>query len=486
MIKSLLKNSFIYSLSTFVQKGLIFLLLPLYTQYLSPKEYGIVTVILAVSFICSAFFTFGLDSAILRFYHDSNVEIDFKELFGTLLISLFGISLIVFSLAVTILKPLVQYFIDDIAFYPYGYLGFSIVIFQTLYNLCLAFLQTKHRAKTYSILSFTFFTINIVFTLVLVIGFKLGAVGYLASIFIAQTLSSIIGLFLLRKEYKLNFNQKYLTKALSYSLPLIPHSLASQAAGYADRIILNKMLSASMAGVYNLGYVLSIPIEVLTFSFNRAFVPVFFSRLRNAEEDKSDMIEMGLLVVLVYLFFGTMLALFSREVVSWFFNADFVGAAHVIPIVCFGFINTGLYYLFSAVLFYEKALTKYVPISTMIAGAFTIGLNLFLIPHIGMIGAGVAFYLGQLLLSILAYSFSRKHAIVWPVINIVKCYLLAVLIAGGGMVLNTLVNTGVVLILMKVCLLIILVALLSTVCFQDPLHLVRECHRYVKRMKSSI
>lgn len=482
MERTLLKNSLVYSVTTFLQKGLVFLLLPLYIKYLPPSEYGIVTVILAISFVSTALFTLGLDSAIIRFYYDSkSQEQEFKKLFGTLLLSLLVVSFFVFTLAVSLFFPVVQYLIGSIPFYPFAYLGFGIVVFLPTYNLCLAFLQAKHQALTYSILSFTYFAVNVGLTIVLVIVLRWGASGYLMAILLAQAISVSLGLFILRNEIAWSFRWSYLKKAFTYSMPLIPHSMASQAAGYADRIIINKFLDTSRAGIYHLGYVLSMPIEILTFSFNRAYTPIFFEHLKE-KKDTSEIIEMGLLISLVYLFFCTALSQFSHEVVTWFFDPAFAAAVYVIPFVGFSFLNTGLYYLFSTILFYEKNLTKYVPISTIIAGILTLMLDLFLIPRMGLLGAGISIYTGQLTLAILTYIFSYRQIVTWPILKMITCYVSGVIVSVMGILLTVEIDNAMIVIPVKLLLLLLLLLLWSKVYFNNAFRIFHQVRAFLVKV----
>ncbi len=484
MQKALFRNSFIYSLTTFLQKGLVFLLLPLYTHYLPPHEFGIVTVMLAISFICSAFFTFGLDSAILRFYYDAKQDPqEFKKLFGTLLIALFSISLTVFILAVTAFSPVVQFFMDNIPFYPYAYIGFAIVVFQPLYNLCLAFLQAKNQAASYSFLSFMYFIINVGLMILFVVVLRMGAIGYLLSILIAQRLSSAAGLWFLRNEFLFKFQIQFLKAAMRYSMPLIPHSVASQAAGYADRIILNKFLDTGTAGIYHLGYVLSMPIEVMTFSINRAYTPLFFKQVGEKNEDLSEIVDVALVITLIYLFFSTALALFSFEIVSWFFSENFLPAYKVIPFISFSFANTGFYYLFSTVLFYDKTLTKFVPFSTIIAGITIIALDLILIPEMGFLGAGIAIYSGQLMLAILAYCFSRNKIIHWPLSKIISGYLIAVGISAAGIFISSNLPSLFFAIGLKLMLLLVLVFFCSWIYYHNVLQVFKHILNVLRSLK---
>lgn len=471
----LLKNSVIYSVSTFVQKGLMFLLLPIYTRYISVEEYGIATVVLAISFICSIFFTLGLDSAIVRFYFDLKDSIeDFSKFFGTLLISLVTISIVNFALLATVLSPVIQYFMEDIPFNPYGYVGFAILIFQPLYNLCLSFLQATNQAARYSYLSFLYFFLNVGLTLVFLVHFEMEAKGYLMAILIAQAISSVTGLILIRKNFVLVFNYVDLKKAFRYSFPLVPHSLASQTTSYADRIILNKLTDSTKAGIYHLGYVLSIPVEVLTYSINRAYTPLFFERIKGSEEEKASIIEAGLVTTVVYFLSAAGLSLFAFEIIFTFFKPEFIMAHKVVPFVAFAFVNVGLYYLFSTILFYDKRLTRYIPVCTVLSGFTTVALNLLLIPRYGLLGSGAALFCGQLLLAVMTYLFSRKSDLIqWPIIKIILSYVVTATVVLIILSTNAQDQIGVYTILIKLLALTGIYIFCSLTYWRSPLQILK-------------
>jgi O-antigen/teichoic acid export membrane protein len=423
MNKQLLKNSFVYTSSSFAQKGLTFLLLPLYIHYLNAAEFGSVTIVLAFSYVISILFTLGLDSAVVRFYYDKKEAESFKIFFGTILISILTIACINYLLLITLLRPVIQILLDEIPFYPYAFIGFAIAIFQPLYNFSLAFFQAKHEAVKYALASWFYFIVNISLTVLFVIVLEWKGEGYLLAILFAQAIACLVSLFILRKEYTLTFRFNYLKTALGYSSPLIPHSLASQAASYADRFILNKFMNTATVGVYQVGTVLSMPAELLAFNINRAFMPSFFK----ATDEKAPLdkiIDTSLIIVLLYLTVAALISAFCPEVLSWFFGPAFIPAATVIPLIAFAYVNSGLYYLFSAALFYEKKLTRYVPICTILGGVTTIGLNLALIPVAGIAGAGFALFAGQLVLTTSAFVFSLKSNIIrWPVGKFIAGYL---------------------------------------------------------------
>ena len=61
-----LKSACVFGIGTALQRGIAFLLLPLYTRALTPAEYGTLSVLLAVTSAASMLFGFGLDMGLFR------------------------------------------------------------------------------------------------------------------------------------------------------------------------------------------------------------------------------------------------------------------------------------------------------------------------------------------------------------------------------------------------------------------------------------
>src|SRR5687767_660510 len=117
-------SSLIYTATNALQKGAMFLLLPLYTRYLSPGDYGIVAVVTAANSLLVILFTFSLHGAMTRFYFEYRADPEkLKEFWGTqltavLLISAAGAaSLLLFG------EPLARRLLPGIPFWPYIGIG---------------------------------------------------------------------------------------------------------------------------------------------------------------------------------------------------------------------------------------------------------------------------------------------------------------------------------------------------------------------------
>src|ERR671929_669647 len=73
-LKGLFRHSAIYGLGSIVARILGVLLLPLYTRYLTPADYGLIETLVALSAVLTALVAQGMKSAFFRFYFDSAEE----------------------------------------------------------------------------------------------------------------------------------------------------------------------------------------------------------------------------------------------------------------------------------------------------------------------------------------------------------------------------------------------------------------------------
>jgi len=125
--KKLAENSFLYTLSGLLTKGVNFLLLPIYTASLTPKDYGIYSLISSFISVAFYFVSLGLESALIRFYSTfTNSKEKLKRLIGTCIVTIF-ISSAVFSILCIIFRDsIINFIMEGVSFYPY----ISIGLFQ--------------------------------------------------------------------------------------------------------------------------------------------------------------------------------------------------------------------------------------------------------------------------------------------------------------------------------------------------------------------
>lgn len=402
------KNSFIYTATTIFQKGVAFFLIPIYSVYIDPKEYGIISLVLAIVAILTVFFTLSFDSAIVRFYYDyKNDPIELRRKISTLFFALILNSSFAFVVFVSIGPSLFEWILPNISFYPYIFLGLLILVFQPFYLLVLGFCQTTENAKGFSIISIGYFLTHLFLTITLVVIFNLGGLGILLATLASSLLFSFVGLVYLREYFVPVFEMKFIKDALKYTLPLMPHSIAGQLSVTVDRFLLNGLLNAKVTGVYFMGYQLSYPVDVVALSFNRAFVPTYFNNIEDPE-GRITVAKNASIFFAATLVAAFGLSIWGSEIFKYIIDDEYFESLNLLSIISFSFVATVIYYLHSCVFFYQKNKVYLVPLCTISANILNVILNIIFIPKYGIYGAAFSTLFSQTILAAMAFSLGRK------------------------------------------------------------------------------
>lgn len=405
-IPKILTNSALYSLTTLLQKGIGFFLLPLYTAFLTPDDYGIVNVVTSVSSFLSVLIMMSLTGAATRFHYRNTDENYRKVLWGTIttivIISSLGWGAVFF----TFHKFLVDPFIGEVEFFPYAVIGLANVIITPLYLLFQSSLQARQEALHYSINTFSNFIVHLGLAVLLIAVFKLGAVGMLLANVITSLLFFIYVLISYIPKIKMGIDKPIAKQALKYSLPLVPHHISLWSAGTLDRLFLNNIKGTAVTGVYSVGQQFGNVVGTIAYSVNQAFVPWFYQMIEKGKEGIKKIEKMGLFAVIGYSLFAFAISLFAPEVLRVMVSEGFRDAWKVIPIISFAFVFHGVYFFYINILFLKD--TGWVFTVTLSAMAVDILFNILLIPLWGFYGSAIACFMTYFMRSIFAMILSLK------------------------------------------------------------------------------
>jgi O-antigen/teichoic acid export membrane protein len=480
-IRQLGANSAIYAFTNVLQKAAAFLLMPLYTTYLDPDAYGVLAIVTAVNGFLGIAFTIGLTGAITRFYfeYQENPQM-LAQFWGTVLSFVLLLSAVLGSVLLLVGDRLLRPIIGNVAFWPYVALGILATFFQPFFTTFLAVLQTRNQAARYAVISLLHFLLTTGLTIALVVVLKLGVTGALGATLAAAVVFFTVALYYMRADISFGLRWRHLREALVYSLPQVPHSLASQTIAMADRLILNSRIGTAAAGIYSVGAMISMAVEVVANSVNRAYVPLSMRALKDRNPwELTQMRATGSLVVAGFCLFGAAIATFAPQIVRLLTTAEFAPAARVVPILVFSGVCTAIYYLLVNVLFFERAAIKLLPACTLTGAALNVSLALALTPRFGLIGAAAANLLGQVALTMLVGTVGRRFD---PVAWDYGRYALAF---ASGLVcawwLSALDATILVVALFKPLGLLILVMILGIILWRRPLILLEALVRILRR-----
>lgn len=403
----LLGNSLIYTAVSILQKAIGFFLLPVYTAYLTPADYGVANVILSIVNFLSIFYLLALHGAGTRFEHQHRDDpAKAREIWGTLFLFVTGNAALLTVVMIAAGKPILAPFLGDIPFSPYMAIGLAAVAFSPSYVLFQSYLQSRQEGVRYGLNNLAFFLVNMVVTLVLLAVFRMKAEAILLALAVTNAAFFAYTLWDFPRRTTLRLRGEHLKASFAYSLPLVPHSLASWAMGLVDRVLLNRFRDAAEVGVYSIGGQVGNIINILTGAVNQAFVPWFFQQFESGAEGKARIARISGALVSGYSACALAVSLFAPEVLSVLVTAEFREAWRVVPFIAFSFVFGGIYYVFVNPLFVRR--TPLVPLVTLSSAALGVACNWILIPRFGMLGAAVSSLLSMAASSVVALALTLR------------------------------------------------------------------------------
>ena len=142
MLKKVLKDTSIYSIAKVLPQLTSFLLIPIYTSYLSVEDYGIVGAMQVLSVLFLIVLTFSLDRSIFRLFFDYEDDKKQKEFLGTLSIGIFFTSTVLL-IFIFLIKNYVEMIYSNIDFHPYYSYTILYTYFMVFSLVPKAYLQVK-------------------------------------------------------------------------------------------------------------------------------------------------------------------------------------------------------------------------------------------------------------------------------------------------------------------------------------------------------
>lgn len=413
----LLKDSAVYFALSLGQKGIGFLLLPVYTAFLSPADYGIVGAVGAVVGLLQLLYPLGGDSALARSYFPSDPASasDRRRVWGTLLLFVMlvgGVCTLGLSLSA---RWLLQPVMGGIPFWPCVFLGLIAALAGPVRTLYSTSLQIRERAAQYLWIEGGFMVLRILVMLVLVIRFRYAATGVLLSGAIAEGIFALVSLWGFRRDVWWGIDRSILRQTLSYSLPIVPHVLAGWSTTYLASLVLNYLQGTAETGLYGMAANLASVEAFLVGGFNQAFLPRVYAALASSDPVEVGRLNRRTLAAVAGFGIGAVgLSLFSPEVLHVMTRPAYWSAIKVIPLLVLAGFFQGVYSLYGHLLYYHPNGTRFLPLASGAGGVVSVALMFVLIPRFSIAGAAVSGCMGVLTrLAVAAVICNVRFSVPW-------------------------------------------------------------------------
>lgn len=399
---TLMKSSFWYTFGNFFIKGISFITIPIFINIMTVEEYGLLNNFTAVSSIFVLVIGLSLNGAI------NNAYFEFKEDINGFMSSILFLSTI--SLGFFLILGNSLYYFKD-SYLDLSQIVFNIMVLYSYSNFLIIFLSSYFTIKVayfkYLLLSICSTFLNIGFSLMFM--FTVFTENrYLGRIIGGTVAFSMVGIFIylaIMIKGKQLVKKSYWIYALKISLPLIPHALSNLVLSQFDRIMINSYSGSYDAGIYSYIYNLGVILSVIWTSSNNAWVPWFYEKMANKNEQIIKKVANYYLILFGAITLICMLVLI--DVAKIMAPIEYIkGIPLVIPILLAYYFQF-LYSFPVNVEFYEKK-TNFIAIGTLGSAIVNIILNIIFIPQYGYMAAGYTTVVSYFLLFVFHYNLAKK------------------------------------------------------------------------------
>jgi O-antigen/teichoic acid export membrane protein len=399
-----------YTAASIISKVIAVALLPLYTRYLTPADYGAAEVMFAAIVSASIVVRFGLIEAVLRFYYKDDEDPD--RVVASSFAALFWFATVGALLALPFATPIAEALLDPKTAAEVGQMAELARIsigglwVLTMFEFMLTLFRLEERARAFFVTTIVNVLVTIGLTVVLVVGAGEGARGLLVGSY-ATGAAFVVGLiFLQRHRLSLVFDRQLLRRLLRFGLPTMPAEASLYLLNFVDRIIIVRTLGLTEAGLYSLAVKFAQGVNVLVRGFQLAWPPLAYS-IRDDGEARRAYATVVTLFVAGCAFVVTGMWLFSRWIVRALAAPKFFDSYEAV-----GLISTAvtLYavYMVLVVILGRTGRTEFNLPATLAALAANVVLNLLLVPPLGIVGAGLALVASYVVVLALMYVFTQR------------------------------------------------------------------------------
>jgi O-antigen/teichoic acid export membrane protein len=374
-----------YTASSVLSKLIAVFLLPVYTAYLSPSDYGAAEVMLASVVAASIVVRFGIIEAILRFYYVAGEDrrAVVKTGFAALFWAATAGALVALALAGPISELLLER--EDAGLARLAILGLWTL---TMWEYVLTLLRLDERPRLYFGLTVINVVVTIPVTVYLVVEADLGADAILLGTFGTGVFFLGWRLWQERRRLSLLPDRPLLRRMVRFGLPTMPAELTLYSLNFIDRILLVRLAGLAEAGLYALAIKFANGMQVLSRGFQLAFPPLAYSIADDDEARRA--------YSLVFTWFAAVCAfgvaglwLLSRSLVDVLAADEYAEAHEAIGLLATGVALYALY-LALVVILGRTGRTEFNFPATAAGTVANVVLNLVLIPPLGIVGAGLA------------------------------------------------------------------------------------------------
>ena len=413
--KTLTRHFIAYGVGIYLTKLVGFFMIPIYTTYLTPADYGVLELLDLTMYVVGMVVGLGISNSIIRFYSDCDNETDKTKVISTAFYSIVAMAVVANGLLVVLSGPVSRLvFHSGESTQSPAELAFFVKIvavsgiFDMLSAAGISYLQAEKKSSIYTTVSLGRFIISVSLNIFFVVGLKLGVLGVLYTQIISNLMFLIVITALARRKIRFDFSGDIARQMIRYGAPLIISTLSMFIIHFSDRFFLERFVGLSVLGVYSLSYKFALILPALFYGpFELIWNAQMFDLYKKGEEGRKTINYYNKYMLVFSLMFIVPYSLCVKNLIFIMADPKFHEAYRVVPVLLLAFMFIGLASISSAGIYFVKK-TIYRGMANVYGAIVALAGYFFLIKWMGYWGAVITTLLAFLVRYIALSFYSQK------------------------------------------------------------------------------
>lgn len=406
--KKMAKHSAIYAIGNISRQLVGFIMLPIYTRFLTPADYGVIGLLTFTISLIELVFGARLIQAVPKFYYQQNSKSEKYAVVAT--------ALLITSLISTATMLLVVYFKEETSRLLFGDSEYGLVtgifavliLTHALENYALQFIRIRQKPWLFIGINIAKLLVQLTLNITLVVFAEMGVLGVAISSASSSIVFAIILLIYTTCHTGIKFEKTLAKKMVIYCWPLWIAAFAGLYIGSSNRYFIRLFSSLDDIGLYELAAKFSAIIGLLVWQpFMQYWQTERFSLYRR--KDPIPIYQGTYRIACAGLAIAALgISLFAPTVIGIMAADSFHQASEAIPFLAYGTVF-GCLVNFCNFSFLVTEKTGWLSRNNYITAAIVTVFYLILIPGYGFVGAAAGLMLAQAVQLMLVYHAAKKE-----------------------------------------------------------------------------
>jgi len=337
---SVARHSLVYAVGALLGKSIAFIMLPVYTRYLTPADYGVIALVEMALDVIVILAGAQLVLGVFRFYHRTSDAEEKNRIISTALIGIAFAHVVVGGFSFLAASRISQFMLGTSDYADVVRLAAAAMTFSALTIVPMSYMRLRDQSGLFVTATIVKLVIQLTLSITFVVAMRMGVKGVFTSTLIANVVVGVWLSWWTVREVGMKFSAGANRDLLRFGIPMIAVNFATFFMTFGGNYFLQSSADESVVGLYRLGYQFGFLLAVASSPFDMVWTPKRFEIAKLPDRD--SLLARGFIYQnLILIPTACAIALFVDDLLRVMAAPAFWDAASVVPLVLIAYLFQG-------------------------------------------------------------------------------------------------------------------------------------------------